>query len=948
MKTFGINCAKQILANRRVSFAPEATLHTWDVVELPEDSTTSSANSTRRASAMSAVSQSPHPQQSSGPSTDASEPPSTPPEQIEETTVKASPAHQRDLHQKKRRRSSGIPPMNFNNPDDFSSSPYSGSSAADDDTGHRSLAGADDDSTSNSEDDDLIEGESTVTGIDVDGDDLTGQSVGSVHSTASSTGSSGRLEAALRQAANQAGTQGIEYDEHGDITMEMADDEVTAAFQPWVKKGVYMPNTMGDLSAIQDQENLNPFSPAFKANLNSKKTIVEDDQEQTMDFTQAAGAILPSLDQSQGSPARGSRKSGATSQRRSSAGRRRSSGDASVPEDQTMEFTTAVGGIQPGPQALIATDHGQESADEDEELTMEFTSVVGGLINRRPDRRGSLVSDQLASEQLLQEGHRRESDSSLMQEEDMDMTMAIGGILPSITEQTEPIEDDTMAMDVTTAIGAILPKQLSIGTKAQAKDLMERETDAGQFSSAQLQEEAFSFSKMATPTTHLTAMASETGSPSLSTHNTRNSTRRSGGARQSTTPKAPSQQGTPLKKPSTPSKQLTPKPPRPTTPGKTPPSKNVSMRTGSPKKLFRSEIRHAASTPEASSRPSIFRQDLVSGLATPSVVLTPHGRGFSGIGIDQVGLGSPRVAALLDRRGSIGEHAKVFTSQGRAAPSVRFEDPRTMEQEIERERDEEERRESGRGILQREAEGQDAEEERDATVNLKEMIESLTPKKKKLQGRKSLHVGAARGLLGKRPVELDEDEEDTDTPPKRLKGREGSPVKNVKLPGPPSKTETTGRSSRAARLSLAETVGNIQPTTPTTTSSPSKDTRITTPKDQGRFKDVELHSSSQKPLTSFNEKLAGESEVSIQPDEEDDRIHLQDFLNMTSIRFMELTTTKRRHTVAPNAMLDDSARKPTRGGVDKESNREFEKCVVAGACTVPMLELYQHVNPTQW
>ncbi|SLM37356.1 Spc7 kinetochore protein domain [Lasallia pustulata] len=933
---------RKSLANRRVSFAPEATLHTWDVVELPEDSTTSSANSTRRASATSTTPHSPHPQRSPGPSSDASEPPSTPPEQTEETTVKASPAHQRDLHQKKRRRSSGIPPMNFNNPDDFSSSPSGGSSAADDDTDHQRFPAANDGSMSNSDDDDLVEDESTVTGIDVDGDDLTGQSVGSVHSTASSTGSSGRLEAALRQAANQAGTQGIEFDEHGDITMEMADDEITAAFKPWVKKGMYMPNVMGNLTALQDQENLNPFSPAFKANLMSQNAPDDDDQEQTMDFTRAAGAILPSSEKSQGSPVRGRRKSGATSRRQSSAGRRRSSGAASVLEDEIMELTTAIGGIQPGAQAPAATVDGFGSADEDEELTMEFTSVVGGLIDQKTERRGSLVNNQLANEQLLQEEHRRESDSSIMQEEDMDMTIAIGGILPSITEQTEPLEDDTMAMEITTAIGAILPKQLGTGTKAQAKDLMERETDAGQFSNAQLQEEASSISKLATPSEHVTAMASETGSPSLSTHNTRNSTRRSRGSRPSTTPKSPSKRETPLKKPSTPSKQLTPKPAHPTTPGKTPPSKNVSMRTGSPKKLFKSEIKHAASTPEASSRPSLFRQDTVSGLATPSVVLIPRERRFSGIGIDQVGLGSPRVAALLDRRGSIGEQAQVFTSQGRAVPSIRFENPRAMEQEVEREREEEERRESGRGILQREADAQGNEEEKDATVNLREMIESLTPKKKKLNGRKSLHIGAARGLLGKRPVELDEDEEDTDTPPKRLKGREGSPVKNIRLPGPPSKTETTGRITRATRLSLSETVGNVQPATPTIAPSPLKTGRITTPKDQSRFKDAELHSSSQKPLMSFDEKLAGEPEATIQPDEEDDRIHLQDFLNLTSIRFMELTTTKRRHTVAPNAVLDGSARKPTREGEDTNPGQDLERCVVAGACTVPMLELYQH------
>jgi kinetochore protein Spc7/SPC105 len=58
---------------------------------------------------------------------------------------------------------------------------------------------------------------------------------------------------------------------------------------------------------------------------------------------------------------------------------------------------------------------------------------------------------------------------------------------------------------------------------------------------------------------------------------------------------------------------------------------------------------------------------------------------------------------------------------------------------------------------------------------------------------------------------------------------------------------------------------------------------------------------------------------------------------MTSIRFMELTTTKRRHTVAPGASRESSA-------ADDKDDLSLERCVVAGACTVPMLELYQHVS----
>ena len=94
---------RKSLANRRVSFAPEATLHTWDVVVEYQDSTTSSnsTNSTRRASSASGGSVgSPHPRSSEAVGSDPSEPPSTPPEQVEEDTTVASPAHQRDLHQK--------------------------------------------------------------------------------------------------------------------------------------------------------------------------------------------------------------------------------------------------------------------------------------------------------------------------------------------------------------------------------------------------------------------------------------------------------------------------------------------------------------------------------------------------------------------------------------------------------------------------------------------------------------------------------------------------------------------------------------------------------------------------------------------------------------------------------------------------------------------------------
>ena len=907
----------------------------WNVVELPEDSTTSSAstNSTRRASGLTASHGSPfNVPRSPIPASDASELPSTPPEQAEELQVAASPAHQRDLHQKRRRRSSTIPPMNFNDPNQLSSSPFSGDSG--DDTETQAFETADEGiDSSDSDDKDLVEDE-TVTNIDAD--DNTFRS-------SDSTTSSGRLEAALEQAAKQAGTQGIEHDENGGITMEMADDEVDNAFKPWMTKEDIEP--VGESSAMLDQENINPFSPAFKAQINRGAETQEDDG--TMEMTQAVGGILPTSGVPQSSPKRRRRKSiAAPRKRRGSVSRRRSSGGESITgEDQTMELTTAIGGIQ---EALMQEEG--ESPDDDEELTMEFTSVMGGVV-QPTGKDPVLANDGHIMGRKTGADDRRQSNGSVNGEEEMDFTLAAGGILlPSITERTEPLEDQSIQMDVTSAIGSILPQQSSTADKTEAKALMELETDVGQLSatspfqdrSAQKLREAGLLDERPLPAqVRKAAMSSETGSPIPSTSHIHNMSRKSIGQRQSLTPK--SRQPSPVTKPGTPSKQITPQPIRPTTPEKTPPSKNVTLRGVSPKKLFEAEIKSAKiegkdATPQSELSGPLFHHDPMTGEPTPSVVLKPHKRRSSGLGIDREGLGSPRVTALLDRRGSIGTNAKAFIHDGRASANVRFEDPRILEQEIEEQRAQDLHRESGRSILKDEADSQDVEADKDATTNLKDMIESMTPQKKKLKGRKSLHVGTAKGLLGKRPAELDEEDEDGSS--KRLMGREGSPVKNIKLPAPPSKAATTGRLTRSSRLSLAETAGNARVSTPVGDFSPSK--QNTTPKEQPRFKDVEVGGSPK--VTSFEERLVGVEEAT-EPTDEDDRIQLQDFLNMTGIRFMELTTTKRRHTVAPIA-LEQSAHDSALGKAAGQEDlaNDLESRIVAAACTAPMLELYQHVS----
>ena len=75
-------------AKRRVSFAPEATLHTWDVIEYMRDATTSSSASSESTRRASSITENTEPRSPALPG-DA-EPPSTPPEQVEEDVTEAS------------------------------------------------------------------------------------------------------------------------------------------------------------------------------------------------------------------------------------------------------------------------------------------------------------------------------------------------------------------------------------------------------------------------------------------------------------------------------------------------------------------------------------------------------------------------------------------------------------------------------------------------------------------------------------------------------------------------------------------------------------------------------------------------------------------------------------------------------------------------------------------
>lgn len=865
-----------------MSFAPEATLHTWNVVELIEDSTSSSAaNSTRRASSLA--------NSTNQPPTEAPEAEEA--EEAEEVDPDAA--------------FSPIQPGLHRQPSELSSSPFSGSSVGGSD-GTQSPAKDMDDADSDSED---FDAESTAMSLD----EITARTNGTAPMD-DSTSSSERLDEALRQAAREAGTSGAGIEEDDDMSMEIADQEITGAFKPWIQKGQRISFDMEDMSVIHDQENiisypqLNPYghdnaSDDVEGNYN-------ENEELSMEITTALGQILGNS--------------------QSSRNYRKSISEQTNYDEQTMELTKVVGGIEQ--QQSPAKSDIDSNMEENEEMTMEFTSVVGGVLSKHVPSSGKFNDGIDAEPQSREDASRDFSEWGSDDGEDdagmdMDFTGAVGGILsPIMEERTESQDGHTAGMDITAAVGRILPPGLATTDKAKAKQLMELESDSGQLASSPFQVQVPVSPPKPLPAHHIATIASETGSPSLASVRARR-TRRS-----SASPAihlSPSRQVTPNKnKPRTPSKQATPQPPRPTTPGKTPPSSNISFRSASPKKLFREEIKASASKPQSPGRRSLFEAS-ANGDSTPAFILRPHPRHSSGLGIDKEGLGSPKVAEILDRRRSIGEDAQEFVPQEQSPKRIRFEDPIRIHEEVDREREEEERREERNSSALQVS-------DLDPTSNLRDLISSLTPKKRK--ARKSLHVGAARGLLGKRPAELDDDEEDES--PKRIRAANESPVKPIKLPAPPSKDETVRRMTRGSMgksfdLSPVKQ-GSFTPRgpPPTRMESPLK---LKSPARGLYGQDNEVTQEQEmegQPVIDEAHDAAGE-------DSDWEPIQLQDFLNLTNIHFMELTTTKRRHTtVAGNERTADRAgsRPVEKGSIS------LEDCVAAGFCTVPMLELYQHVS----
>lgn len=869
---------RKSLANRRVSFAAEATLHTFHEVDYNHDSTTSTDSTQRRAS--SATAQSPAPQNEEHPDSDASDTPSTPPEQVEET-IADSPEDQRHLHQKKQRRSSGLPAhKDFDEQEDSTMTSTVYDSDSDEGDGVAEVQTEASNSDSDSDNDGTM--------MTLDAEEMTSASLASTRygddmNTASS------LDGALREAAQRAVNQAREPDE---------DEEVIAGFKGWGKKAREQRQAAASSQEEPASEDNAPSSPLNTSPEKEDVDATEMDMDMDMDMTNTIGGILrPNPLSSPRQPDQEDMSMDVTNVY---------GGILPQPEaqpmdeeEQTMEFTTAVGSIQPAPPFANESEYAS-----DEDMSMDLTAVIGRVLGTNKQSRQSMLPSSSPVKDPVDDAPMDIT---------MDMDRGAGRILPADDKDERDDGDVTIGMDMTTAVGGIL-KPVSSAERTAAKKLMEQEADHPEITPAADPVPTVS------PQRQPTLQAMQQDSPGLSAFRGKG-LRHSSGLLFPGTPESPPKSTTPIQQRRTRSQG-------PMSPTRSPARGN--SRTPSPKRQApppKAVSPRAKATPSSKSpaRPSssLFQRDAATGSTTPLVVLTPQRPKLTGVGVDRSGIGSPRVTEILDRRSSIGDTAATFSpvQLPQHRKGVTFGDPRVMEEEIDRQRRDDLDRESGRSILEKEAD--------DATLNLREMIQGMSPKKNPFKGRKSLHIGSASGLLGKRPAELDHDSDNEEQDGvKRLKGHQSSPVKNIRLQQPPTKAETTGSrptlsSSRGPDDAENDTV------TPTTTQSPL---RATTPKDQGRFRSVY----NDQPTATFTMNVTPSMNLAdLQPpDDDEDRMHLQDFLNMTSIRFMELTTTKRRHTIAPSARKDSLS-----SGKDDFS---LEKCVTAGACTVPMLELYQH------
>jgi kinetochore protein Spc7/SPC105 len=878
---------RKSMANRRVSFAPEATLHTWDVIEYMRDHTTSteSGDSTRRASGLTQNSN----------SSPGSEPPSTPPEQS--SSPAQSPAHQRNLHQKKRRRSSAVPPMNFNNPDDLESSMISGSSGVSGSEGEEDASeGEEEDATG------------TVMSLDMGDNSLL-----STTESESSTSSSARLERNLREAANAAGTRGIEYDEAyeedaGDESMEIAGDEITNAFKPWAQRHADEEDEPLHSAAL-DQENVNPFSPAFQASAASMlkprySTIAEEDEEDmSMDVTRAVGGILEARAAEQAS--------------------------SPIDDDGTMDFTQVVGRIN-NDQGESPTRNGQKRRRS----TTEAGSPGYSAAQQSKRRRSSMAR-------------------SSMGDETMDLTIAVGAVHESgspvkasrrksvARRRSSGVESDAgdATMDFTRPMGSLtISKPESDDGLGEDEDLSMELTTA--FGGVQAAERAAAEQEPSTPQEPASpsAVAAEANTTPKDQERFRDVP--DSGPGKSLTPLLQKQATRSAEKPAS-AKTSSAKSRKSSSPAKSSPArqkaevKQLRLTRSASKDIHSkgSPLRNEVSYPDL---PALDVPDLQSK-STPH--LTPLRQ--------STGQPDSEVRSLLEAQMQDPEPSPTVEKQLRSTP-VKHAQPalkaRTplMPKSPQRESDSpqiafttQEATPSSKAATPKPATPKSATPK--LATPKATTPKALTPKDATPRSSRSGISTTPKTSSPKRQVASNLNATPTPATPQEHQVRDvATPVQQASpfskaTPQHPQKEAT--RLADTIKLMSTPRKEMLKALTPKKHTPKKHTSPMKRPTPAGKPTPKTRSGAQKSPAQQLSENI-----FELQPAVEKKQVRLQEFLDAASIRFMDLTTTKRRMTYAPTP----SKNRQGNSEDDDEAEVTLESAVVAAACTEPEKELFSH------
>ncbi|KAH0336095.1 Spc7-domain-containing protein, partial [Aureobasidium melanogenum] len=1010
---------RKSLANRRVSFAPEATLHTWDVIEYMRDATASS-NSSDHARAH----QDPD-----------SDPPSTPPEQADDDDddLPQSPEHQRDVHQQKRRRSSAIPPMNFNDLDDYSSSPVSGSSNVE--------ASSDVEEDVESEDD----GESTAMSLDQGDNTLLSQQSGD------STGSSARLEAALQQAAAQAGTRGIEFDEYGDMSMEMAGDEITNAFKPWAQ---------GQHFAAEDQENNNPFDSVFRPGPQPGDDEDEGDDDMSMDMTHAVGRILPQQQpqdeqeetEDEGDMTMDMTKPMGTIWTANQPQAQPQEQEEDETRDMTMDMTRPVGRIIQSHQNLYQQSPERTVSFGDE--TMDLTQAVGKIHQWNPQaqpprsalkrrfesfatedvaspsvkkpmfeeptrrtvaqardakrRRSSSARQSLSDatmdltvavgaiqerqqspvkkdRRLSSRSRRSSGASSVMDEQTMDFTMAVGGIKqqqqqqpksprePSIIEEDDAEGNEDMSMEFTAVVGNILKHQAATAIERPATPQKSPSPARTDIPTTPKDQDRFKETRDLTAKKLLTPLFEKQapGSAVKDSAGSRRSSARKSASKEPTTlpffsPAVPNSSHThksPGSARKSPAPQRTPSSAQqtPSTAQKIPSSvrKTPVSATKSPHFAQKSS-ESAQHTPLAQTSPISVRQN-GSAQKPASVHKSPAIKAPTPASVPK----SP-VSKISSRKSPVSTRrsARISLAVGQPQQDVQVQEtiPTPTKAMASAEVVDEMQIEQHSPALEQEAHDEPmgevsypslpvTEQETSSSTTVESRIPeaTTTPQITETPSAPSpVHHHTAVSMAGSptrsptvaTPKQIDL-EELNPTSPSLEKQLRSSPVKFAATPEQQKQHTDESRSTFADSIKFLSTPSKEAGTSPlkrlralTPKKSPAKKMmtpkKIATPKTSTPFIVENRNAPGLLDLEAAKNIFAVPK--SGPPAR---RVQLNEFLDLAGIKFMDLTASKRRHTVAPTPS-------EPHGADGEDQSIDLEGAVVAGACTMPMLDLFQH------